>query len=67
MGAMPMINRWMAEISYRNGMRPEIVQFEELYELHKIIEHGPDWNDIEQIVITLNLPSRLPQADPATG
>jgi hypothetical protein len=46
-----MIKRWMAEITYR---KPLIQQFEELYELHDIVEHGPDWNEIDQIIVTLN-------------
>jgi hypothetical protein len=33
--------RWMAEILYRDG-KVKIEGFEELYELHDIIEHGPD-------------------------
>jgi hypothetical protein len=31
-----------------------IVQFEEIADLHNIVERGPDWNEIEQIMITLN-------------
>jgi hypothetical protein len=52
-----MTMRWMAEITYRNGGAPEIVQFEEIADLHDIVEMGPDWNEIEQIVVTLNLSS----------
>jgi hypothetical protein len=62
----------MAEIHYRDGAvldeapdrqthaNPDIVAFEELHELHRIVERGPDWNDIDRIVITLNRPSRAP-------
>jgi hypothetical protein len=52
--------RWMAEITYRNGVEPLIVQFEEILELHNIVENGPDWNEIEQIVVTLNRSSVRP-------
>jgi len=48
------MKRWMAEITYRNGAPPLIEQFEELVELY-IVELGPDWNEIEQIVVTLNM------------
>ena len=49
-----MSKRWMAEITYRNGTPPSLVQFEEIADLHNIVERGPDWNEIEQIVVTLN-------------
>ncbi len=55
--------RWMAEITYRHGREPSIVQFEEIAELHDIVELGPNWNTIEQIVITLNRPSVDPRPD----
>jgi hypothetical protein len=41
--------RWMAEISYRNGRAPLVKQFEEIVDLHDIVEAGPDWNEIDQI------------------
>jgi hypothetical protein len=50
---MPEDYRWMAEILYRNG-KVKVEGFEELYELHDIIEHGPDWNSIDHITVTLN-------------
>lgn len=63
-----MTKRWMAEITYRDEREPLIEQFEELYELHHVVEVGPDWNDIEQIVITLNRSSAMPrQEDTASG
>ena len=62
-----MIMRWMAEITYRNGRKPLIEQFEELYQLHDIVEHGPDWNEIEQIIVTLNRSSATPTADMSSG
>ena len=36
-----MTKRWMAEITYRNGDAPTVVQFEELAELHDIVEMWP--------------------------
>ncbi|MGY4287742.1 hypothetical protein ACVWXO_006962 [Bradyrhizobium sp. LM2.7] len=58
---LQMTYRWMAEIQYNNGEPPEVATFEELAELHDIVELGPDWNTIEQIV-TLNRPSVTPAA-----
>jgi hypothetical protein len=56
--------RWMAEITYRTDDEgPQVHTFEEIGDLHDIIEMGPDWNDIEQIVITLNHSSRSPQSE----
>ena len=52
--------RWMAEITYTDGTPPDVVAFEELFELQDIVERGPDWNAIERIVVTLNLPSVKP-------
>ena len=45
----------MAEIIYRDGTKPLLIAFEEIADLHDIVEMGPNWNLIEQIVITLNL------------
>ncbi|HEX9231344.1 MAG TPA: hypothetical protein VF869_05520 [Jatrophihabitantaceae bacterium] len=47
----------MAEITYRTGRTMAVVAFEELRELHDIVERGPNWNEIDQIVVTLNLSS----------
>ena len=58
-----MTKRWMAEITYRNGDAPTVVQFEELAELHDIVEMWADWNEIEQIVITLNVSSATQLGD----
>jgi hypothetical protein len=52
--------RWMAEITYTDGTPPEVVAFEELFELQEIIERGPNWNVIERIEVTLNIPSVEP-------
>jgi hypothetical protein len=54
----------MAEIYYRGDASPQIHSFEELRELHDIVEFGPDWNEIEKIEIHLNTPSREPLPDP---
>jgi len=53
----------MAEITYRDGTPTNVVTFEELHELHEIVELGPNWNDIEAIVITLNMSSREPRPE----
>jgi hypothetical protein len=47
-------DRWMAEITYTTGRAVTVVKFEEIEDLDEIIEHGPDWCEIDQIVITLN-------------
>lgn len=47
--------RWHATIYYRSetgGIDLEC-DFEELEELHDIVERGPDWNTIDKIVVTL--------------
>jgi hypothetical protein len=46
----------MAEITYRTGRPQRTVAFEELEDLDPIVERGPDWHEIDQIVITLNQP-----------
>jgi predicted glycosyltransferase len=53
----------MAEITYDGGAPSRVVTFEELAELHDIIEYGPDWNCIDQIVVTLNRPSVAPHRE----
>jgi hypothetical protein len=42
---------------------PAVVEFEELVELHHLVEMGPDWNEIQQIVVTLNRPSVTPRRE----
>jgi len=59
------LDRWMAEVTYNSGRAPLLLAVEELEELDKIIERGPDWHEIEQIVITLNRPSRSPGEEAA--
>jgi hypothetical protein len=48
--------RWLAVVTYRGESGPIEVDhyFEELGELHDLIERGPDWNTIETIVVRLN-------------
>jgi hypothetical protein len=49
-------HRWMAEIFYRTDRASTIHAFEEIEDLDELIELGPDWHEIERIVITLNRP-----------
>ena len=37
-----MTKRWMAEITCRNGDAPTVVQFEELADLHDVVEMWAD-------------------------
>jgi hypothetical protein len=48
--------RWVAVVTYRSESGPIEVDhhFEELEELSRLIERGPDWNTIVSIVVTLN-------------
>ena len=48
--------RWIAVVTYRAEAGPIEVDhhFEELEELERLIERGPDWNTIVSIVVTLN-------------
>jgi hypothetical protein len=39
------------------------VQFEELADLHDVVEMWADWNEIEQIVITINVSSAAPRRE----
>lgn len=55
-----MAERWMAEIIYRDERPMRTVAFEELEELHNLVELGPNWNMIDRIVVTLNRPSVAP-------
>ena len=60
-----MSQRWMAKISYRTGRPTQVIAFEELHDLHEIVERGPNWNEIEHIVITLNRRSPLERPERA--
>ena len=53
--------RWMAEITYRDGTKPLFIEFDEIADLHDIVEMGPNWIFIEQIVVTLNRSSAEPR------
>lgn len=48
--------RWKAVIEYALENGPLSVEhyFEEISELHFIIEHGPDWNFLQRCTVTLN-------------
>jgi hypothetical protein len=48
--------RWKAVIEYRTDEAPNTVEhyFEEISDLHLIIEHGPDWNSMIRCTVTLN-------------
>ncbi|MET3659906.1 hypothetical protein [Aquamicrobium ahrensii] len=48
--------RWKAVIEYRTDEGPMSVEhyFEEISDLHPVIEHGPDWNFLIRCTITLN-------------
>lgn len=47
--------RWKAVATYRTANGPVDVEhfFEELEELHDLIEAGPDWNALVDIRVTL--------------
>ena len=48
--------RWKAVIDYRTeeGTKSLEHYFEEMSDLHLIIEHGPDWNLLIRCTVTLN-------------
>lgn len=54
--------RWLATVTFAADGGPLEVEhhFEELAELHDIVENGPDWNAIESIVVRLNPLRRQP-------
>ena len=51
--------QWRAIVVYHSQNGPIEVDyvFKELYELHRLIELGPDWKAIERIVVTLDTTS----------
>jgi hypothetical protein len=57
-------DRWMAEITYVTDRPMQLAVFEEIEDLDEIIERGPDWNEIEEIKITLNRPTALATKEP---
>jgi hypothetical protein len=50
--------RWKAVTDYRteDGTKSLEHYFEEMSDLHLIIEHGPDWNLLIRCTVTLNRP-----------
>lgn len=46
-----MILRWHATIVYRSnaGLVPVEHDIEEIFDLHDLVEHGPDWDTIAEI------------------
>ena len=50
--------RWKAVVDYRGDQGVTSVEhyFEEISDLHHIIEHGPDWNLLIRCTVTLNRP-----------
>lgn len=59
--------RWKAVIEYETGDGPKNTEhyFEEISDLHLIIEHGPDWNSLIRCTITLNRPDHGEQQNSA--
>jgi hypothetical protein len=55
----------MAVVYYRTDRETNVVDFEELAELHDIVEWGPNWNEIERIMVALNRNSAELSKDPA--
>lgn len=53
---MSKAHRWVATVTYNASGGPIEVDyhFEEIRDLHNIIERGPDWNAIADIKIVLN-------------
>jgi hypothetical protein len=56
--------RWMVEISYRADRETLVKEIEELDELCALVENGPDWNEIDEILVTLNRPVIKPRPEP---
>jgi hypothetical protein len=48
--------RWKAVCEYDSNNGPISIEhfFEEISDLHLIIEHGPDWNTLARCTVTLN-------------
>jgi hypothetical protein len=47
--------RWHVAIKYRTRTIPtQQFDLEDLFDLHDLIERGPDWNHIRNITVTLN-------------
>ena len=54
--------RWLAIVTYRTNIGPSEVYhaFQEIFDLHDIIEAGPSWFAIEKIEIHLQDKTLLP-------
>lgn len=48
--------RWKAVLVYHHQNGPITIEhfFEEVSDLHDIIEHGPDWNSLVTCTVTIN-------------
>lgn len=48
--------RWRAAIEYQHQTGPISIEhfFEQISDLHLIIEHGPDWNTMIRCIVTVN-------------
>lgn len=55
--------RWTAKLTYlhNDGPRTSLITFDELYELHQIVEDGPDFYSIISIEIIINTNKYLPR------
>jgi hypothetical protein len=51
-------SRWKATIEYEHQNGPIVIEyfFEEISDLHRIIENGPDWNTLIRCTVTLHRP-----------
>jgi hypothetical protein len=55
--ADPKAARWKATLLYRDGLMstsPREVFFEEIADLHDIVEDSPNWNCLVACIVTLN-------------
>lgn len=59
---MSVMKRWRVEVSYKSDRKTLVKRIEEIAELHDLIEHGPDWREIDQIVVTLDRLGEYPMA-----
>jgi hypothetical protein len=46
--------RWSARLIYTDDDESFTYEFDEFDQLGGMVEHGPNWNELVQIVITLN-------------
>jgi hypothetical protein len=50
------LKRWTAKLTYADNNESYTTDFDEFDQLGGMVEQGPDWNTIDQIIITLNRP-----------